>query len=219
LIAAIPLSISRGLFFQVAVSVIFLFLAVSRNPKYVGRIILATFLVVIALAIFSRTSFFSTATEAFTDRFEGANDAEGGLVEGVIGDRFFGTLLKAVTGSSDQTVFGFGVGSGTTIGANLLNDDTILSLADFEWMRIIGEMGLLGLLVIGLRVGLAIKIALASYQKLVKGNILPWLLTSVGFLTVTQGQWHQPTSLGFCALVGGLWLAALKNTGFQKNKK
>ena len=222
LVAAIPLSISRGLFFQIGISVIFLVIAVSRNPKYFGKILMASFLVLVALAAFSKASFFKTATAAFTDRFDGANDAEGGLVEGVIGERFFGTLIKAITGSSDQSVFGFGVGSGTSLGAKLLNDDSILGLADFEWMREIGELGLMGLLVIMLRVGLAVKISLASYNKLASGNLLPWLMMSVGVLMVTQGQWHQPTALGFCALSGGIWLASFRSTATKKvsmNKK
>ena len=219
LVAAIPLSISRGLFFQVGVSVIFLTIAVSRNPKYFGKILMASFLVIAALMVFSRASFFSTATAAFTDRFEGANDAEGGLVEGVIGDRFFGTLIKAIAGSSDQSVFGFGVGSGTSLGAKLLNDDSILMLADFEWMREIGELGLMGLLVIMLRMGLAIKVSLASYNKLASGNILPWLMMSVGVLMVAQGQWHQPTALGFCALSGGIWFASFRSATVQKVNK
>ena len=222
LVAAIPLSISRGLFFQVGVSVIFLVIAVTRNPKYFGKILVASFLVIVALMAFSKASFFKIATAAFTDRFEGANDAEGGLVEGVIGERFFGQLIKAITGSSDQSAFGFGVGSGTSLGAKLLNNDSILNLADFEWMREIGELGLMGLLVILLRMGLAIKISLASYKKLASGIILPWLLMSVGVLMVTQGQWHQPTALGFCALSGGIWLASFRSAAAKKvgmNKK
>lgn len=211
LVAAIPLSISRGLFFQVGVSIIFLVIAVSRNPKYFGKILVAAFLVIIALVVFSKANFFKTATAVFTDRFEGANDAEGGLVQGVIGERFFGQLIKAVAGSSDKSVFGFGIGSGTSLGAKLLNDDSILMMADFEWMREIGELGLMGLLVIMIRMGLAIKISLASYSKLASGNMLPWLMMSIGVLMVIQGQWHQPTALGFCALAGGIWIASFRN--------
>ena len=216
LVIAIPLSISRGLSFQVALSVIFLMIAVSRNPKYFGKILMGTVLVVVALALLSNLKFFATATEAFTDRFTGANESEGGLVEGVLGERVLGTLTKAITSSTDESVFGFGVGSGTTLGANLLKDDRVALMADFEWMREIGELGLMGLLLIGLRVGLAIKISVASYRKLKEGNILPWLLMSVGVVIVMQGQWHQSTALGFCALIGGIWLASLRKPATGK---
>lgn len=216
LIVAIPLSISRALFLQVAISVIFLLIAISRNPKYFGKIFSASLLVMVALSVLSQASFFNTATEAFTDRFDGANESEGGLVEGVLGDRFLGQLLKAIAGSTDKSVFGFGVGSGTTLGATLLNDDRVSAMADFEWMREIGELGLMGLLVIGLRVGLALKIIVASFRKMKENNMLPWLLMSVGLLILTQGQWHQPTALGFCALIGGLSLASLRGKGVRK---
>ena len=216
LIAAIPLSISRGLFFQIGISVFFLLIAVSRNPKYFGKIFVAAFIVIVAFLAFSNASFFQTATAAFTDRFEVANENEGGL-QSVIVDRFFGSLIKAITGSSGQSVFGFGIGSGTSLGAKLLNDDRVLLSADFEWMREIGEMGLMGLLLIIFRTTLAIKMSFNSYRKLVYGNLLPWLIMSVAFLTVIQGQWHQPTALGFCALIGGLWIASFKNKDTEIN--
>ena len=216
LVIAIPLSISRGLFFQVAVSVIFLVMAISRKPKYFGKIFVAAICVSIGLVLLSGVSFFQTATEAFTARFTGANEAEGG-VEGVIGDRFVGQLLNAILGAPDQSVFGFGLGSGTPLGAALLNETKIAAMADFEWMRIIGELGFIGLLVIGIRVGLSLKLALASYKKLAINDILPWLLMSVAILAVTQGSWHQPTALGFFSLVGGLWLASLKRPVNKKN--
>ena len=217
LIMAIPLSISRALFLQVAVTIIFLVFAISNKPKYVGKTILAIFLVIVSLFAFQGIGSFRTATEAFTSRFEGANESEGGLVEGVLGERFLGKLVKAVTGSG-ESVFGYGVGSGTPLGAKLLKTDIISSAADFEWIREIGELGLMGLLVIGLRVGLTLKLTLLSFRALKKDNLLPWLLTSVGSLVVLQGQWHQPTALGFCALVGGLWLGSLRRPRINKSK-
>ena len=215
LVIAIPISISRGLFLQVGVSVVFLLIAIARKPKYFGKVFLATCLVAVALVAFSNVGFFKTATSAFTSRFEDANETEGGLVEGVLGNRFLGSLVKGVTGST-ESMFGYGVGSGTSLGAQLLDNDEILLMADFEWIREVGELGLMGLFVILLRVGLAVKIGFASFYKMKKDYILPWLLMSVGFVIVTQGQWHQPTALGFCALIGGIWLASLKNKRLPK---
>lgn len=215
LIMAIPLSISRALFLQVAVTVIFLVIAISNKPKYFGKTVMAILLVIVALFALQGVGSFRTATEAFTARFEGANETEGGLVEGVLGDRFLGKLVKAVTGSG-ESVFGYGVGSGTALGAKLLKTDIISSAADFEWIRLIGELGLMGLLVIGLRFGLALKLTVMSFRALKADNLLPWLLTSVGSIVVLQGQWHQPTALGYCALMGGLWLASLRRPKILK---
>ena len=218
LMIAIPISISRALFLQVGLSVFFLLIAVSRNPKYLGRILVAAALVVVSLAIFSNVGFFKTATDAFTSRFDNANETEGGLVEGTIGNRFLGSLVNGVTSSTDS-VFGYGVGSGTSVGAQILNYDGIVLLADFEWIRQILELGILGLFLIALRVGLAIKIGLASYYKSRTKELLPWLLMSVGFITLIQGIWSQPTSLGFCSLITGLWLASLKSGDIKKNEE
>ena len=109
----------------------------------------------------------------------------------------------------DHEVFGFGIGSGTPLGAKLLNDNRIVAMADYEWMRELGELGLLGLFFIILRVSLAFRTAMESFRRLRENDLLPWLLGSVGLLIVTQGSLHQPTALGFVALIGGLWLASL----------
>ncbi|MDI1235357.1 MAG: hypothetical protein PSX81_13840 [bacterium] len=217
LIAAIPLSISRGLSLQVGVSVFFLLIAVVKKPKYFIQIILSAFLIVLVFKIFSNVGFFKTAAEAFTDRFEGANETEGGLVEGVFGERFLGQLIKAVIGSGDKSFFGAGLGIGTTLGAQLTGDNSVVLAADYEWMREIGELGLMGLFVIAIRVGLTFKIAFASYSRIKSNNILPWLMASLGMIIVVQGQWHQPTALGFCGIVGGLWLASFRQRSQVSN--
>ncbi len=210
LAVAIPLSISRGLLLQVVVSVLFLIIAVSSNPKYLGKIVIGAVIIVVALNLASHISFFSTATEVFANRFESANEEEGGLVDGVIEDRFLGQLIKAIARSTEQSLFGFGIGSGSIFGAVMLNDYRVFGLADFEWMRQIGEFGLMGLFVIFIRVAMAIKLSLRSYQILNKGDLLPWLIASLGVLIMTQGGWQQPTALGFYSLVAGIWIASLK---------
>jgi len=48
------------------------------------------------------------------------------------------------------------------------------------------------------------------------GDFLPWILTSYCFLTVPQGQWAQPTTLGFSVFVAGLTIAAFS---VQKQEK
>jgi len=77
-------------------------------------------------------------------------------------------------------------------------------------------MGAMGIILIVFRLGLALKLTLASFRKLKNDDMLPWILTSLGAVIVMQGQWHQPTSLGFCALVGGVWLASLRYKRVEK---
>jgi hypothetical protein len=216
LMAAIPFSISRTLFFQVLVSLLFAVVAVARKPKYVGKMIGATLAIGVAFAILTQTSFFQTATGAFTARFEDASDVEGGL-QGTLIDRFLGGMLSALTQSTDMPLFGYGLGMGSNVGSMLLSGKRLFLIAEEEWGREIGELGpLLGLALIGLRVGLTAKMGIACYRKLAKSDLLPWLLFSFGLIPVLQGQWAQPTSLGFGIAIGGLILASLRGAATQE---
>ncbi|NQX02623.1 hypothetical protein HQ447_18345 [bacterium] len=210
LLASIPLSISRTLLFQVGVTFAFTILAISRRPKYLGPLVMGLAAAAIALAILSTTPFYDTASQAFSARFEIANEVEGGL-EGVFLDRFLGGLIGAVIGSGDQPFFGFGQGKGTNVGSMLLSGTTVFLISEGEWGRVIGELGpILGLVLIGCRLVLSGEVATKSYERLVKGDLLPWLLLSFGLITLAQGGWAQPTSLGFGTMIGGLLLASLE---------
>lgn len=210
LLAAIPLSISRTLFFQVIITVAFTTLAALKTSKYLARVALACVGGVLVLALLSQTGFFQTATEAFLVRFDTANEQEGGL-EGVLLDRYLGGLIGALTSSTDNPFFGRGLGMGTNVGSMLLVGQQTFLIAEGEWGRLVGELGaLMGLTVIFLRLGLCVKIALASFNQLVKGDLLPWVLLSFGLLTLPQSQWAQPTSLGFSVMIGGLMIASLR---------
>lgn len=215
LLMAIPFSISRGLFFQVIISFLFVILGVSVNPKHVGRMVLIIGGAVGALVLLSFTHYFQTATQAFTIRFETANKTEGGL-HGVFLNRFLGGLTEALSSSSHQPFFGYGLGMGTNAGSKLLTGGRYFLLSEGEWGRTIGELGpVMGLAVIFLRLKLVIKITLTSFRKMIMGNLLPWMLLSFGFLLLAQGIWSQPTALGFSTLVTGLIIASFKDSGMR----
>lgn len=216
MLASIPLSISRTMLFQVGVTAIFTVIAASRNSKYLSKLIPATFGFAAALVILANTETFQTASEAFTSRFEAASDTEGGL-KGTLSDRFLGGMVSAISSSGEQPFFGQGLGMGTNVGSMLLSTGNTFLIAEEEWGRLVGELGiLLGIAVILLRSGLVIKLLVASYQQIVAGNLLPWILLSFGLLSILQGQWAQPTALGFSVLIGGLIIAALRNSDSSK---
>lgn len=216
LLAAIPLAISRSLFFHVVIALLFATIAALRKPNYLGKIVLGTIGGILALGILSQTSFFQTSTEAFFSRFESANTTEGGL-EGVVLDRYLGGMLGALTESSEQPFFGYGIGMGTNVGSQLLTGERTFLISEGEWGRLIGELGpLMGLCVIFLRLGLSAKIAWAGYGRLVKGDMLPWMLLSFGLLIFPQGGWAQPTSLGFSTLIAGLMIASFNESKVTK---
>ncbi|SFQ83606.1 hypothetical protein [Hymenobacter arizonensis] len=212
LLLSVPLSISRTLLFQIVISLVFVLIASARKPENLGRMLVTVAGGILVLSLLGQSSFFSTATEAFTSRFEDANEIEGGL-EGVFLDRFLGGLIGALTGSaSGLPFFGYGIGMGTNVGSMLLTGTTVFLISEGEWGRVIGELGpLLGLAVVFLRLGLAAEISWACYKKLTQGDLLPWLLLSFGLLSLVQGGWAQPTSLGFCTLTGGLMIASLRS--------
>jgi hypothetical protein len=212
LTAAMSLSISRTLFFSFIVSVLFAGFTMLSNPKLIARAIIFSIMAVVGLAILNETKFFKTSAEAFGSRYENANQAEGGT-KGVIGDRYLGGLTGALVGSRDVPFFGYGMGLGTNVGAQLLSGKTIFLISEGEWGRLIGELGpLLGILVIFIRLALIVKLGILSFRKLGSGNLLPWMLLSFGALIIPQGQWAQPTNLGFAVLSGGLIIAAMKNS-------
>ncbi|MGI4728304.1 MAG: hypothetical protein ACRYGB_07010 [Janthinobacterium lividum] len=217
LFAAIPLSISRGLFFQICVTLIFLILAVSRKPKYFGKLLVAVIGGITIILILSQLSIFNTATEAFTARFTNASGTEGGL-KGTLGTRAVGGSIGSLTGAVNQPILGYGIGMGTNVGGMLLAGSKNFLLAEGEWAREVSELGpIFGLAVIFIRIGLAIKIAIACYKKLAYDDLLPWLLLSYGLQTLAEGNWAQPTYLGFCIILGGLMLAALNSNKSLRN--
>lgn len=210
LLAAIPLSISRTLFFEVGLSFLFVLLVASRQPNFLGRLSVAIVMGIIMLLLLANFHFFQTAVEAFTERFTSANKTEGGF-EGVFIDRFLGGMVGAI-GNTEVPFWGLGMGMGTNAGAKLLTGKMTFLVAEAEWGRLIGEMGLLlGMALIAVRVSVVVDLFRRSWRAVRKHNFLPWLLLSFAALNVLQGQWAQPTALGFAVLSGGLVLAAMKN--------
>jgi hypothetical protein len=216
LLSAIPLSISRALLFSCIVSVVFAIIGMFRNPKFLGRLALIGIVGFVSVAVLSQTKFFHTSMEAFTDRFNTASEAEGGT-SGVIGDRYIGGMVSSILGINNVPFFGFGMGMGTNVGAMLLSGkNTTFLIAEGEWGRLIGESGaLIGIVIIFIRLALVAKMAVLSFKKINSGDLLPWMLLSFGALNIPQGQWAQPTGLGFSVLVGGLIIASFRNSTLE----
>ena len=210
LLVAIPFTISRSLFFQFGLTGIFCLFSLLNYPKFLFTFLFMVIGIIVMVLILNNIDLFHTAIEAFFNRFESANEIEGGI-HGVLVDRFLGGMVGALTESQNQPFFGYGLGIGTNAGSAILTGNRAFLVAEEEWGRIIGELGpLMGLCVIFLRIKLTLSIVIASIKKLLKGDSLPWILLSFGLITMAQGGWAQPTSLGFCVMIGGLMLASLR---------
>ena len=210
--AAIPLTISRTVVFCIALSLTYLLIIAGRKPKLMIQIIGGIVGALCLFLILSNFSFFQVASGAFVERFTGANENEGGI-EGVFLDRFLGGMISGLV-NGGSAFFGVGLGMGTNAGAKILTGSAGFLVSEGEWGRVMGEMGFfLGMLMIILRINLTFSLIKRSWGGIGKNNYLPWLLMSFGLFPVLQGQWAQPTSLGFSVLLGGLVVAGLKNNG------
>lgn len=222
LLIAVPVSIIRGLFFQVGITLVFMILSALRKPKILSKLFPALVGGAFLLFVLGQVPFFQTATEAFTSRFTVANEAEGGL-EGVVGDRYFGGMLSAFLKTTDLPFWGYGSGLGTNVGGQVLTGKASFYSVingEIEWQRIIGELGLLfGIIVIAVRVGLTLKFGLSAYKELIANDFLPWMILPFCLTAIPQGSWGIPTPLGFDVLMGGLMLASLKKLAIHNNGK
>jgi hypothetical protein len=216
LLAAIPLSISRGLFFSLGVTLVFAVVIFSNNIKGLVKFLFMMVGTVLIMFIISQLSFIQTATMAFTERFTNANASEGG-VEGVFLDRFLGGMIGALFSSTELPFWGHGLGMGTNAGAQMMKGRADFLISEGEWGRILGEMGLiLGIFLVFARIYLGVNLLRKSYREVASLNYLPWLLLSFGFLNLLQGQWAQPTSLGFSVIAVGFVIASMDNSSKKK---
>lgn len=210
LMAAIPLSVSRTVLFQILVTFIFMLIISGSNIRILPKIGIVVLAIGLMFTIMKDIPFFKTASSAFSERYTSANKAEGGM-EGVVVDRFLGGMYGAIKDESFP-FWGMGLGMGTNVGAKILTGkrgDGVFLISEGEWGRVIGEMGvILGFTLITLRLSLIILFLKKSWKVLHAGNTLPWMLSSFGMLIILQGQWAQPTTLGFSVLIGGLIIAS-----------
>lgn len=219
LLIAIPVSIIRGLLFQVIVMLVFMLLAAFRKPKNAGRIVIALVMGSFLIFILSQLSFLQTAIEAFTVRFTTANENEGGL-EGVFGNRYFGGLISSFDLINTQPFWGYGSGIGTNVGAVLAGKQNFYAVinGEIEWQRVLGELGFLfGIIIIAVRLGLSLKMTVMSYKNLSKGYFLPWMILPFSLMNLPQGNLGVPTSLGFTIWMAGILLASC-NTKESDNR-
>ena len=212
--AAVPFSISRTLFFTTVLTLLFFLFAVSLNPKNIMKVIGGTLGAMVVLVLLSNIDLFKTPIEAFTVRFEGANETEGG-VESVLLGRYLGGMFGAVVDNRNTAFFGEGLGIATNAGSQLFKGYQRKNhWVEKEWERIIYESGLIiGVIIILVRLLLALNLAVSAFKKLFSKDMLPWLLLSYCALILPNGQWQTPTTLGFGIFVSGILMAC-----FNKRK-
>jgi len=175
----------------------------------VGQILLA---VVVVGFIVSRTPIFKEGLNVMTTRFnEVAEQTNESVARGIIG-RVFSEITDAAYVWTKSPWWGYGLGIGTNAGANILTGHSVFLLTEGEWSRIELESGrVLGVAYILWRVALTGYIFVLCIRVLKLGNLLPLFLFSAGFVSMFNGQFGQPTILGFAVITLGLTLAAMNS--------
>jgi hypothetical protein len=166
---------------------------------------------VIGMLIVSRLPIVHEGLTILSSRFtESAEASETTITSGLI-QRALSGFTEGLGQLGHAPIFGFGLGVGTSGGAAFLMGQSTFLLSENEWTRIIFESGpILGLAFLMWRTLLAVYLGVVSLRALTRGEILPLLLFSAGFLIILSGQLGQPTSLGFAVVFNGLCLASTR---------
>jgi len=207
-VISIPFSISRTLFFSIGATFIFYLFTLIKNSYLFWRLSLISIFSVLLLVYLSNADFFSTSIDVFRERFEKANESEGGI-EGVVLNRFLGSISNSLDLSSELPFWGYGLGLGTNVGSLLNTGQLQFIISEGEWGRLIGEMGaFLGISFILIRIFLGLKMIRLSLSEYLNGSFLPLLLLFHCIFNIVLGQWAQPTTLGFSIFFGGMLMAS-----------
>jgi hypothetical protein len=185
--------------------------AVSRF----GRILVVT---VVLGFIVSRIPFVREGIHVLTNRFTEVAEASDQTVAGNVASRVFGAFQQSlfILAKGIAPLLGFGLGIGTNAGAKLLTGRHAFLLTEDEWARIFLESGpILGVAYVAWRVAFAFRVLWLSFKSVLLGNLLPLLLFASAGLPLINGEFGQPTILGFVVFSTGLALAARNETEIE----
>jgi hypothetical protein len=215
-ICALPLSISRTIFYHAAISSLFALVYCVLRPNNLLRILPALAVLAVAFFVLRGLPFFETAGDAMMARFEMATDHEG-RADKAASNRFFGAFVRGMEVAWHGPMWGEGIGLGTNAGAQIVSGERSFLVAEEEWSRMTGEQGmLLGLLTLLWRVSLAVQMCWFAFGRARRGDPLAWMLCSFAVVQIFNGQLAQPSLLGFFALTGGLVLSSLQEPAGKK---
>jgi hypothetical protein len=211
LVVTIGVSGSRSVLLAVLVVVVTsLLLIILVRPGAVNQFGRNLLIAVVVLLIATRLPIFNEGVQVLSDRFTAVAEAEETSIAGGLLARTFGGFTEGFMLIPRAPIGGYGLGIGTNGGAKFLTGRAIFLLTEGEWGRVILESGpILGLAYLAWRTTLTFNLGLFSFRQLRRdGNILPIMLYCAGFLSLLNGQFGQPTNLGFAVFVCGLCLAS-----------
>ena len=213
LVIGIAVSGSRSAVASCALVMAFLLLVFIFRRDAVNRMGGALFAVALLGFVVSRTSIFKEGVNVMTTRFnEVAEQTQESVAHGIV-SRVFSELIDSAYIWTKAPWFGYGLGVGTNAGANILTGQSVFLLTEGEWPRIELESGrLFSVAYIIWRILFTGYVGFLCIRALKGGNLLPIFLFSAGFVSMFNGQFGQPTILGFTVMTFGLTMAAMKTS-------
>ncbi|MFZ1220702.1 MAG: hypothetical protein WAO00_15515 [Chthoniobacterales bacterium] len=209
LVVTIGVSGSRSVLLAVLVVVSSLVAIIFLRPSAINQFGRNLLIVVVVLLVAVRLPVFKEGVQILSDRFTTVAEEEDKTIAAGLVARMFSGFTEGVLLVSRAPIGGYGLGIGTNGGAKFLTGRFIFLLTEGEWGRVILESGpILGLAFLAWRVMLTAKLGLFSLRHLKRGEILPIMLYGAGFISLLNGQYGQPTNLGFSCFICGLCLAA-----------
>ena len=214
LVVAIGVSGSRSVFVSVLVVVASLLIILITRPSALNQFGRNILIVAVIGLIVTRLPVFKEGMGILSDRFTTvAEEAESSIAGNLITRTFVG-FTEGFKVINRVPLAGYGLGVGTNAGAKLLTGRSLFLLAEGEWSRILLESGpFLGVAFILWRLALTVQLGFKSFRSLREGEILPIIIFSACFLSLLNGQFGQPTNLGFAVLLSGLCLASMNVAG------
>ena len=208
-IISIPVSISRTHFAQTALICAFYLMISLNNAKTLQKVLLSITIVVFAIFLISITvPDINLYLDVFFERFNSANNSEGGLFASAY-ERSFGWAFRAWQKTS---LMGYGDGYFTNVGLKILEGDVhgytgklskISDATEMEWGRVLCEDGfILGAFILLMRFIISIDLFLKAKSCInVNGDVFPWISLPFTFIFNLWIPLRSPYHLGFCTVI------------------
>ena len=211
LVVGVAVSGSRSTVASVGLVILSLLVILVLRPEAVNQFGRSLLLVVFVGWAISHLPIFREGIGILSDRFTESAEASEMSIAGGLLSRTYSGFAEGFRVFDRLPIFGFGLGIGTNAGAKFVTGSSGFLLAEGEWARVLLESGpILGLGYLCWRVALTFRLGWLSLRALGYGETLPIMLFSAIFIALLNGQFGQPTILGFAVFFGGLCLASTK---------
>ncbi|RTY98479.1 hypothetical protein FNW25_06245 [Flavobacterium franklandianum] len=214
LVIAMPLTISRGAVVSVLIVGLFAIMASVTSFKMMFKIVFVCVVFYFTILILQQYStLFNLSSEVFMHRVDAANkNTSGGGLKDSILLRMLNDFMQPIVDLFNQPLFAGNLGMGTNAGAQMLSGKVVFLIGETEFSRVAGEQGIIfggGLII--LRLFLAASIAFQSWNLPKEEKLLPFIICGAACAAIAQGQWAQPSILGYGISMAGLVLASMNN--------